>query len=90
MGYATMSTEPCCSAPEACYEPIPAIVGKANESLCEALSMMCRLYKALFGNEPKMSEVQKCECLEQCAMAVADRADEIRRATQALAERLGA
>ena len=89
--YETMSSEPCESCcGESVFEPIPEVIDKANACLYEAVSNLARVYKLVFGDEVKANEIPKCACLEQSVAAVAARADEILKATESFARRLGA
>jgi hypothetical protein len=51
---------------------------------------MQKVFKLLFGDDVSMAETPKCENLTQSVEALSMRANDIRRACQALAERLGA
>ena len=86
--YATMSSEPCRVEPS--FKPIPVTVNESNDCLCEARVNMCRIYKLVFGQDIKINEIPKCECLEQSIAALENRADELVRSIRALVERLGA
>ena len=86
--YATMSPEP--GRVEPSFKPIPVTVNESNDCLCEALEGMCRIYKLLFGQDIKLNEIPKCECLEQSIEALENRAGELVRSIRALVERLGA
>lgn len=88
--YATMCSEPVNNMEPQRFEPIPVVLDKANTSLGDAILFMQSVYRLLFGEEPNVKEVPKCENLTQSAEALAIRANEIRLAVQALAERLGA
>lgn len=90
MNYATMCSEPTHDVEPARFEPIPAVLDKANTSLGDALLIMLRVYRLMFGEEPTLREAPKLENLTQSAEWLSVRADNIRQSVQALAERLGA
>ena len=69
---------------------IPEVLDKANCCLYETLIVFQKIYTLMFGEEPKIADIPKAENLTQSAVFIADRADEVFRATKALAERLGA
>ena len=89
-GYNTMCSEPVNDHEQAQFEPIPVIVMKTIDSLCEAQVHMKRVYKLMFGEEPNTTEIPKCENLTQSVEAVSILGTEIKMACLALAERLGA
>ena len=70
-------------------DPIPAVIEKANACLAESMEYMVRIFKLLFGDQPDIKEIPKCENLTQGVQATAIRADEILCAMRIMMERLG-
>ena len=89
-GYATMCSGPVQDCAPATFETIPNVVDKSFDCLCEATAHMQKVFKLLFGDDVPMAETPKCENLTQSVEALSMRANDIRRACQDLAERLGA